>query len=104
MRRFVLSAIACVAFAGSSFASNEVTNEVTEINNAELAAEENVSELEKVEFAKTCVMSIKDKNGNILGTVYVTDVPDNVSCNSQAVKDVAVGVYLSNSRIIVPSN
>src|SRR5690606_10758145 len=102
MKKMLFSALAIVAFVGSSFASNEVVEKVTDrqepAKNVELLVNDAVSEPEKVEFAKTCIMNIKNKDGKVVGTVYVTDVPNNISCNSQAVKDVAVAIYVSNSH------
>lgn len=80
MTKLFFSAITMVAFAGSAFASNEMVNAKESVN-------------AKKEFSKVCVMNIKDKNGNIINTVYVVGVPDSMACGSQAVKDRAIAIH-----------
>ena len=97
MKKVFFSALACVAFAGSAFASNEVVE-----NNMEI--EDSVTSTDKVEFAKTCLVNIYNSRGEFLDTVAVTNVPDNVSCSSQSVSDSAIYHYRQDHYVLLPSH
>src|SRR5690554_6154939 len=65
MRNFLLSALACVAFAGSGFASNEVVSEIAEIKTVTTSVEETADSLlgrNPCEFN----IWVEDENGNQL--------------------------------------
>lgn len=76
-------AIAMIAFVGNTYASNEIVRKKIDKN----------STPEQLEFAKICRITVKDKYGTVLGTVYIIDVPDKLSCSDQKVKDRALELW-----------
>lgn len=60
MKKFLFSALACVAFAGSSFASNEVINDTKYVSTTVEKADD------KPDFNKSCkiAVKVKDRFGN----------------------------------------
>lgn len=73
MRNFLFSALACVAFAGSGFASNEVVSEIAEIETVTTSVENNsaylntnISVEETSNDRKPCSYTIvySDRSGN----------------------------------------
>lgn len=89
MKKMFLSALACVAFAGSAFASNEVIESI-DCTNVEF-----LLDLEKTDIIensmKKCVVEVntRDNWGNITTIVYSTWYPNNAggdfSCYNYAV-------------------
>ena len=84
MKKMLFSAIAMVAFSVSGFATETKSDKS---NNSE-----------KIEFAKNCYINVYNENGVKVGTVTVTDVPDKVSCSSEAVLKRAIEIH--NKAII----
>lgn len=83
MRKLLFSALACVAFAGSSFASNEVVN----INKS--SSEDDVTSLG---ICRVWI-DLYDQNGNYLGTEYYwTATSSSAACDlwAQRKKDEVV--------------
>lgn len=72
-----LSALACVAFAGSAFASSEVV----ENSNSTITNSNNY------DFDKVCVLRVKVKSNGVYYyyTVFVT-IPDNKNCSDFTAK------------------
>src|SRR5690606_15203281 len=66
MRNFLFSALACVAFASSGFASNEVVSEIAEIETVTTSAEEMLNILELGRNPCEFNIWVEDENGNQL--------------------------------------
>ncbi len=85
MKKFLFSALACVAFAGSSFASNEVVSDF---------------EADKIEFAP-CRATVYIYNASLemIGTKeLVTDTPTHSGCV------LAGGAFLAELEAAYPGN
>jgi len=65
MKKFLLSALAIVAFAGSGFASNEVVSEITEIETVTTSVEEAADLLLSNRPCEYSVVA-EDSKGNLL--------------------------------------
>ena len=103
MKKLMFSALACVAFAFSGFASNEVVNEDNFTNEnflIETEVTDSITKKEQVEFVKTCVYEFKDKDGNVTGTVSITGVSDNVACNSDGMVRSAINLYANANGLV----
>ena len=81
MRKFAFSALACVAFAGSSFASNEIVENSIFLDN-EFSIENKNSELLDEDF-KPCQVEfwIYDADGGVVDYIHrITDTPTKGDC------------------------
>lgn len=95
MRKMFLSALACVAFAGSSFASNEVVN----INKS--SSEEDVPSLG---ICRVWI-DLYDQKGNYLGTEYYwTATSSSAACDLWAQRKKDEVVAQKNKEIIVQTD
>lgn len=47
------------------------------------------------EGSRTCYYDVVNSRGEVIGHVYVTDVPKSVSCGSKAAKAVALAIWQS---------
>lgn len=91
MRKLLFSALACVAFAGSSFASNEVVN----LNN---------SAFEGLGICRVWI-DLYDQNGNYLGTEYFwTATSSSAACDLWAKNKKNEVVAQKNKEIIAQSD
>ena len=114
MRNFLFSALACVAFAGSGFASNEVVSEIAEIETVTTSVENNsaylntnISVEETSNDRKPCSYTIVYTNkagrkvtvtGNTSGNVSAVTCANVMSIEVKKLEDSGMRVHSFSSE------
>jgi len=86
MKKFLFSALACVAFAGSSFATNSADLTVTNTNEIYVVSQTNFIKNDKSFFICSLIFNVYNRDGELVHQMAASPNVNGSGCLGEAIK------------------